>query len=149
MAASDDDASSCHSATEAKSTTKSATKRPAAADGEQPDIASKRKHRRTRSAIDFSDAATFQPAKPKNLNTIEDLLKEKKNMQKQQQQVAKATKAAQRKQKKLADKASKLSNEELLEIMQQRRCRQEEDKQAKARAEGRAAQPQKSKASKE
>ena len=47
----------------------------------------------------------------------------------------KAAKAAKRKQKALADKASNLTNEELLEIVQQRRHRQEEKaKKGKAKA---------------
>ena len=50
-------------------------------------------------------------------------------------EITKAAKAAKRKQKALADKASHLTNEELLEIVQQRRHRQQEKaKKEKAKA---------------
>ena len=88
-----------------------------------------------RCPIDWSDQSTLSPSKPKNFLTIEDLENAKKAKKKEQMEITKAAKAAKRKQKALADKASHLTNEELLEIVQQRRHRQEEKaKKGKAKA---------------
>ena len=76
--------------------------------------------------IDWMDQSTLSPSTPKNNTTIEQLEKAKKAKKKEQWEIAKATKAAKRKQKALAEKASLLSNEELLEIVNQRRHRQQE-----------------------
>ena len=79
-----------------------------------------------RSQIDWLDQSTLSPSKPKNFMTIEELENAKKAKKKEQMEITKAAKAAKRKQKALADKASHLTNEELLEIVQQRRHRQQE-----------------------
>ena len=100
---------------------------------QQPKKKSYRK--RPRTTIDWCDQATLSPAKPKNFMTIEELQNAKKAKKKEQQEIAKAAKAARRKQKQLAEKANHLTNEELLEIVQQRRHRQEEKaKKGKAKA---------------
>ena len=84
------------------------------------------KPKKRRCQIDWMDQSTLSPSTPKNFMTIEGLENAKKAKKKEHSEIAKATKAAKRKQKALADKASHLSNEELLEIVQQRRHRQQE-----------------------
>ena len=100
----------------------------AAADSDQGEDQPPKKKRQVkrRCQIDWLDQSTLSPSKPKNFMTIEDLENEKKAKKKEQMEITKAAKAAKRKQKALADKASHLTNEELLEIVQQRRHRQQE-----------------------
>jgi hypothetical protein len=100
----------------------------AAADSDQGEDQQPKKKRQVkrRCQIDWLDQSTLSPSKPKNFMTIEDLENEKKAKKKEQMEITKAAKAAKRKQKALADKASHLTNEELLEIVQQRRHRQQE-----------------------
>ena len=86
--------------------------------------------------IDWSDQATLSPSHPKNFTTIEELESKRQAKRKEQQEITKAAKAAKRKQNALAEKASRLTNEELLEIVQQRRHRQEtKAKKEKAKQE--------------
>ena len=100
----------------------------AAAEADQGDDQQPKKKRQVkrRCPIDWLDQSTFSPSKPKNFMTIEELENVKKAKKKEQMEITKAAKAAKRKQKALADKASHLTNEELLEIVQQRRHRQQE-----------------------
>ena len=86
----------------------------------------RKKQVKRRCQIDWMDQSTLSPSTPKNFMTIEELETAKKAKKKEHMEIAKASKAAKRKQKVLADKASHLSNEELLEIVQQRRHRQQE-----------------------
>ena len=86
--------------------------------------------------FDWSNPATLSPSHPKNFTTIEELESKRQAKRKEQQEITKAAKAAKRKQNALAEKASRLTNEELLEIVQQRRHRQEtKAKKEKAKQE--------------
>ena len=85
----------------------------------------KRKGSKQSCSIDWLNQEILSPSKPKNFMTIEELENVKKAKKKEQQEINKATKAAKRKQKHLAEKASHLTNEELLEIVQQRRHKQQ------------------------
>ena len=100
----------------------------AAAESDQGEDQQAKKRRlvKRRSHIDWMDQSTLSPSTPKNFMTIDELNKAKNAKKKEQMELAKAAKAAKRKQKALADKAMHLTNEELLEIVQQRRHRQQE-----------------------
>ena len=140
MAAADEEMSTAHSEDQKEENgTETVSEQPAAAEeadqgeDQQP---KKRKYSCRRSSIDWSDQSTFSPSKPKNFMSIEELENERKAKKKEQQVIAKAAKSAKRKQKQVAEKAASLTNEELIEIVQQRRHRQEEkDKKGKATRE--------------
>ena len=139
MAGADEEKSPINSdAQEEENGTETVSKRPATeeeADQDEDQPAKKRKSITRRSTVDWSDQTTFRPHTPKNFISIVDLENQKKARKKEQQAAAKAAKAAKRKQKNLQEKASGLTNEDLLEIMQQRRVRQEEKvKKGKAKA---------------
>ena len=139
MAGADEEKSSIHSEDqEEENGVPSVSKQPAAAEEvDQGEYQQPKKTRgwKRRCPIDWSDQSTLSPSKPKNFMTIEELENAKKAKRKEQQLITKATKAARRKQKQLAEKASHLTNEELLEIVQQRRHRQAEKvKKGKAKA---------------
>ena len=123
---------------EVKPDTETVAEQPAAAqEADQGEYQQPKKRRggKRRCPIDWLDQSTLSPSKPKNFMTIEELENAKKAKRKEQQEITKAAKAARRKQKHLAEKASHLTNEELLEIVQQRRHRQEEKaKKGKANA---------------
>ena len=139
MAGADDENTAGHSEDQEEANdTETGSGQPAAKaesdQGETPEP-KKRKHVKRRCQINWLDQATLSPSTPKNFMTIEELENAKKAKKKEQMEIAKAAKAAKRKQKALADKASHLTNEELLEIVQQRRHRQEEKaKKGKAKA---------------
>ena len=139
MAGADEEMSTAHSEDQKEENgTETVSEQPAAAEeadqgeDQQPQMKSGRKRG---CPIDWSDQSTFSPSKPKNVMTIEELENAKKAKRKEQQEISKAAKAARRKQKLLSDKASHLTNEDLIEIVQQRRHRQEEKaKKGKAKA---------------
>ena len=137
MAGADEEKSPINSdAQEEENGTETVSKRPATdeeADQDEDQQAKKRKCIKRRSTIDWSDQSTFSPSKPKNFMSIEELENERKAKKKEQQLITKAAKAATRKQKQLAEKASTLTNEDLIEIVQQRRHRQEEKGQERKR----------------
>ena len=130
MAAADEEIASIHSDDQKEENgTETVSEQPAAAEeagqGEYKQPEQKKRKRPGPRPIDWSDQATLSPSKPKNFLTIEELEKAKKAKKKEQQEINKATKAAKRKQKHLAEKATHLTNEELLEIVQQRRHKQQ------------------------
>ena len=139
MAGADEDTSTVHSEDQKEEiATETVSKQPAAAEeadqGENQQPRTKKGSKRG-SPIDWSDQSTFSPSKPKNVMTIEELENAKKAKRKEQQEISKAAKAAKRKQGRLSEKAQHLTNEDLLEIVQQRRQRQEEKaKRGKAKA---------------
>ena len=140
MAGADEEKSSIHSEDqEEENGVPSVSKQPAAAEesdqGEDQQPKTPTRGRKRPRPIDWLDQSTLSPSKPQNFLTIEELENAKKAKKKEQQEITKATKAARRKQKQLAEKASHLTNEDLLEIVQQRRHRQEEKaKKGKAKA---------------
>ena len=108
----------------------------------------RKKQVKRRCQIDWMDQSTLSPSTPKNFMTIEELENAKKAKKKEQMEITKAAKAAKRKQKALAEKAHNLTNEELLEIVQQRRHRQQEKaKKEKAKASAKNKASNKSRAS--
>ena len=130
MAGADDENMASHSEDqEEDNDTETVSGHPAAAEeadqGEYQQPKRRRQVKR-RCPIDWLDQSTLSPSKPKNFMTIEELENAKKQKRKEQLEITRAAKAARRKQKHLAEKASNLSNEELLEIVQQRRHRQQE-----------------------
>ncbi len=129
MAGADDENMASHSEDqEEKNDTETGSGQPAAAaesdQGEHPE-AKRRKQVKRRSQIDWMNPASLSPSTPKHFTIIEELDNAKKAKKKEQMEIAKASKAAKRKQKALAEKAGNLTNEELLEIVQQRRHRQQ------------------------
>ena len=141
MVRSDDEKSPVQSEDqEQENGTETVSEQPAAdEEADQGEQLEKTKGLKRRCPIDWSDQATFSPSKPKNFSTIGELEDSKKAKKKEQLVITKAAKAARRKQKQLAEKASHLTNEELLEIVQQRRHRQEEKaKKGKAKAKASA-----------
>ena len=140
MAGADEEKLAIHSEEdqEEKNDTETVSEQPAAAqeaDQVKDQQPQKRRGVKRSCPIDWLDQSTLSPSKPKNFMTIEQLENIKKAKKKEQQEITKAAKAAKRKQKHLAEKASHLTNEELLEIVQQRRHRQEEKaKKGKAKA---------------
>ena len=108
---------------------------PAEADQGEYQQPKKKRQGKRKCPIDWLDQSILSPSKPKNFMTIDELENAKKAKKKEQMEITKAAKAAKRKQKHLAEKASHLTNEELLEIVQQRRHRQtEKAKKGKANA---------------
>ena len=141
MAGADDENTASHSEDqeEEKDTDTGSGQPAAAAESDQGEVqqAAKRRKGKRGCQIDWMDQSTLKPSAPKNYQFIERLEREKKARQKETQEAAKQYKAARRKQKALAEKASHLSNEELLEIVNQRRHRQKE-KTAKSKAKAAA-----------
>ena len=93
--------------------------------------------------IDLATALSGEPAKSKHRQSLKELKEEKDRVQAEQRAAAKKHKVAVQRQKRLLDKASSLSNEDLLEIFNQRRENQElvkkkEVEKAKAKAKAKA-----------
>ena len=101
------------------------------------------KGKRKSAKIDLATALSGEPAKSKHRQSLKELKEEKDRVQAEQRAAAKKHKVAVQRQKRLLDKASALSNEDLLEIFNQRRENQEmvkkkEVEKAKAKAKGKA-----------
>ena len=101
------------------------------------------KGKRKSAKIDLATALSGEPAKSKHRQSLKELKEEKDRVQAEQRAAAKKHKVAVQRQKRLLDKASSLSNEDLLEIFNQRRENQEmvkkkEVEKAKAKAKAKA-----------
>ena len=101
------------------------------------------KGKRKAAKIDLATALSGEPAKSKHRQSLKELKEEKDRVQAEQRAAAKKHKVAVQRQKRLLDKASSLSNEDLLEIFNQRRENQEmvkkkEVEKAKAKAKAKA-----------
>ena len=83
------------------------------------------KGKRKSAKIDLATALSGEPAKSKHRQSLKELKEEKDRVQAEQRAAAKKHKVAVQRQKRLLDKASALSNEDLLEIFNQRRENQE------------------------
>ena len=149
MASDDEKTSNASEAAEVTTSKASTNKRPVDAGPASSEAAnpSKRPHRR-KSTIDLADASHFVPCQPKGIETLKAVADQKAIIRKQQKELAKATKAEERKQKRLRQKATKLTNEELIEIVQQRRHIQEERRAASAAKEGASSKSKQSKSCK-
>ena len=105
------------------------------------------KGKRKSAKIDLATALSGEPAKSKHRQSLKELKEEKDRVQAEQRAAAKKHKVAVQRQKRLLDKASALSNEDLLEIFNQRRENQElvkkkEVDKAKAKGKGKAKKSQ-------
>ena len=101
------------------------------------------KGKRKAAKIDLATALSGEPAKSKHRQSLKELKEEKDRVQAEQRAAAKKHRLAVQRQKRLLDKASALSNEDLLEIFNQRRENQElvkkkEVAKAKAKSKGNA-----------
>ena len=101
------------------------------------------KGKRKAAKIDLATALSGEPAKSKHRQSLKELKEEKERVQVEQRAAAKKLRLATQRQKRLLDKASALSNEDLLEIFNQRRENQElvkkkEVEKAKAKAKPKA-----------
>ena len=95
------------------------------------------KGKRKSAKIDLATALSGEPAKSKHRQSLKELKEEKDRVQAEQRAAAKKHKVAVQRQKRLLDKASALSNEDLLEIFNQRRENQEMVKKRKWRRQRR------------
>ena len=87
-------------------------------------------------AVDITSEDAFKPGPSKNKSTMASLFEAKEKLKAEVRKASKAEKAASRKQARLKAKAQNLSNDDLIEIIQQRRMNQEvAEKRAKAAQE--------------
>ena len=116
-----------------------AGKRPSqaiAASGEPGTSAARKKKRKeadAAAAVDLGSIYEATPGKSKNKTVMQELIAERKKIQKEQKAATKRIKVEAQRQKRLIEKASKLNNEDLLEIFRQRHDKQEAEK-AKAKS---------------
>ena len=101
------------------------------------------KGKRKAAKIYLATALSGEPKKSKHRQSLKELKEEKERVQVEQRAAAKKLRLETQRQKRLLDKASALSNEDLLEIFNQRRENQElvkkkEVEKAKAKAKGKA-----------
>ena len=100
-----------------------------------------RKGKRKAEKIDLATALSGEPGKSRHRQSLKELKAEKERVQAEQRAASKKHKLAVQRQKRLLDKASSISNEDLLEIFNQRRENQEQCKKkevAKAKANSKA-----------
>ena len=100
-------------------------------------------------ALDITSEDAFKPGPSKNASTMAALVEAKEKLKAEVRKAGKAEKAASRKQARLKTKAQNLSNDDLIEIIQQRRqLQQNAERRAKAAQEAKAEQPVKKRAKK-
>ena len=92
-----------------------------------------RKGKRKAEKIDLATALSGGPGKSKHRQSLKELKEEKERVQAEQRAASKKHKLAVQRQKRLLDKASSISNEDLLEIFNQRRENQEQCKKKRWR----------------
>lgn len=83
------------------------------------------KGKRKAAKIDLATALSGEPAKSKHRQSLKELKEEKDRVQAEQRAAVKKLRLATQRQKRLKEKANALSNEDLLEIFNQRRENQE------------------------
>jgi len=92
-----------------------------------------RKGKRKAEKIDLATALSGEPGKSRHRQSLKELKAEKERVQAEQRAASKKHKLAVQRQKRLLDKASSISNEDLLEIFNQRRENQEQCNKKRSR----------------